>query len=181
MFALFGNFSIKIFVSVAPQNMRVEGPAGLQKNGVNVFKCYVERGNPPPKVFWTVEDEDGKRREEGDTLNLPTKDATKEVMIACHAENSEGELTEWRSVPVHHLPSFVTITMPTSGSATDSIMEGSFLSIHCTAGPAFPKPNLVWRIEDPSGNQMRDSIQINHDERGVGSFLSNASESFPAI
>jgi len=159
--------TITIPVLVAPQNMRVEGPAGLQKNGVNVFKCYVERGNPPPKVFWTVEDEDGKRREEGDTLNLPTKDATKEVMIACHAENSEGELTEWRSVPVHHLPSFVTITMATSGSAADSIMEGSFLSIHCTAAPAFPKPNLVWRIEDPSGNQMRDSIQINHDERGV--------------
>ena len=149
----------------------------MQKNGVNVFKCFVERGNPPPKFFWTVEDEDGKRREEGDTLNLKTKEATKEVMITCNAENSEGELTESRRVPVHHLPSFVTISMPITTSGADSTMEGSLLSIHCTAAPAFPKPNLVWRIEDAGGNQVRDGIQINHDERGVGSFVSNASKS----
>ena len=168
--------TIKIFVSVAPQNMRVEGPAGLQKNGVNVFKCYVERGNPPPKVFWTVEDEEGKRREEGETLNLVTKESSREeVVIACHAENSEGELAELRSLPVHHLPSFVTISMPSISSEDSeggkSIVEGGLLEVHCTAASAFPKPTLVWRIEDASGNQILDGIQINQDERGVSSFF----------
>ena len=172
--------AIKMSLSVAPHQMRIEGGEGLQQNAVNVFNCQVA-GNPPPKVFWTVEDEDGKRREEGETLNLATKDATREVTIKCHAENSEGELTESRSLPVHHLPSFVTISLPSIRSEDSkggkSLVEGSLLEVDCTAGSAFPKPSLVWRIEEANGDQILDGLQIKQDERGVGSSSSNDSRS----
>merc|ERR1711910_176157 len=75
--------------------------------------------------------------EEGETLDLATKEATKEVMIECHAENSEGELAESRSLPVHHLPSFVTISLPSISSEDSeggkSIVEGGLLAVHCSA------------------------------------------------
>ena len=165
-----------MFLSVAPNNMRIEGPEGLQKNAVNVFKCHVASGNPSPKFYWTVEDKEGKRREEGETLNLATKELSmeKEVLIKCHAENSEGELTESRIVPVHHLPSFVTISSAADSESGKLItVEGSLVSAHCTAAPSNPKPTLVWRIEDGiSGEQIVNGIQIKEDERGVSGSLS---------
>ena len=158
-----------LLFSVAPDNMRIEGPEGVQQDTVNVFKCHVAIGNPPPEVFWIVEDEDGDRREDGDTLMLSTK-VTRTVLMSCHAENSEGKLTESRRVPVHHLPAFVTISLPTI--VENTILEGGLVSADCTAAPAQPKPNLVWKVEDGRGNQVLDGIRIVQDGRGVSSFLS---------
>jgi len=169
--------TITIPVLVAPESMTIEGPEGLRQNAVNQFKCHVARGNPPPKITWTVEDEEGERKEEGEVLNLVTKDFTSDVVIRCHAENSEGDLSAFRRVPVHHLPSFVTIST-TVDATSKKVLEGSLISFHCTAAPALPKPFLVWTIENEDGVQIIDDVQITQDERGV---LASSELTLPAV
>jgi len=170
--------TITIPVLVAPESMTIEGPEGLRQNAVNQFKCHVARGNPPPKITWTVEDEEGERKEEGEVLNLVTKDFTSDVVIRCHAENSEGDLSAFRRVPVHHLPSFVTISTTTIDATSKKALEGSLISFHCTAAPAMPKPFLVWTIENEDGVQIIDNVQITQDERGV---LASSELTLPAV
>ena len=113
---------------------------------------------------------------------MVTKDFTSDVVIRswllyrssstsnpafrCHAENSEGDLSAFRRVPVHHLPSFVTIST-TADATSKKVLEGSLISFHCTAAPALPKPFLVWMIENEDGVQIIDNVQITQDERGV--------------
>jgi len=170
--------TITIPVLVAPESMTIEGPEGLRQNAVNQFKCHVARGNPPPKITWTVEDEEGERKEEGEVLNLVTKDFTSDVVIRCHAENSEGDLSAFRRVPVHHLPSFVTISTTKIDATSKKALEGSLISFHCTAAPALPKPFLVWTIENEDGVQIIDNVQITQDERGV---LASSELTLPAV
>merc|ERR1711963_146045 len=169
--------TITIPVLVAPESMTIEGPEGLRQNAVNQFKCHVARGNPPPKITWTVEDEEGERKEEGEVLNLVTKDFTSDVVIRCHAENSEGDLSAFRRVPVHHLPSFVTISTTVDATSKKAV-EGSLISFHCTAAPALPKPFLVWTVENEDGVQIIDNVQITQDERGG---LASSELTLPAV
>ena len=113
---------------------------------------------------------------------MVTKDFTSDVVIRswllyrsfftsnralrCHAENSEGAVSAFRRVPVHHLPSFVTISTKIDATSKKAV-EGSLISFHCTAAPALPKPFLVWTIENEDGVQIIDNVQITQDERGV--------------
>ena len=122
---------------------------------------------------------------------MVTKDFTSDVVIRswllyrsstsnpasrCHAENSEGEVSAFRRVPVHHLPSFVTISTTTIDATSKKALEGSLISFHCTAAPALPKPFLVWTIENENGVQIIDNVQITQDERGVRKVIASLRE-----
>merc|ERR1719331_1135037 len=68
------------------------------------------------------------------------------------------EVVREASLPVHYLPSSVSVSAPSSASVSSPIL------LHCESAQSFPAPSLVWRIVDQMEEMVKETETVMEEQ-----------------
>merc|ERR1711915_768191 len=137
--------------------------------GEFVYQCVAKGGNPSPNIIWSIEDQNGKRREmEGELISagvsklvLETGTNERRLDVSCLAENPMGRVSHTKVIHAHYLPSNVEIVGPTTAAS------GEFAHLTCVTEETYHEPKLIWRIEKEGDKHEIEEIDSDFNTETV--------------
>jgi len=161
--------SVILTVIAAPSSADITGPDSIKHNDEFVYECVAKGGNPSPNIIWSIEDQNGRKRElEGESISagvsklvLRTGPNERSLDVSCLAENSMGRVSQTKVIHAYYLPSQVEIVGPTTAAS------GEFAHLTCVTEETYPKPKLMWRIEKEGDKHEIEEIDADFNTETV--------------